>query len=672
MASDFHQRKRRTDPASLQSLFRNVFETAASATVRIDEDGTILSVNKRFEWLFGRSRDEVEGKRKLAEFTAQPFFPALEDCPRPGTTGPEETTDSYQCQLVDGKGNVRDMRARIAPIPGTGRSIVSFLDITEYTKMQHALNESETKFRLIFQSAPDPALLLDGYSFVDCNEAACRIMGCSSKEELIGLDPSRISPNRQPDGTLSGPRSRQNIETAMANGSARFEWVFRNFRKELFWADVTLTLIPMGGKEYLYATWRDISARKETEEALTDRERQLQAALDASPVAILWSNIKGAVEYVNPKFVQLFGYCLADIPTLAVWFRRAYLTAAHTIPLHTASAMAQKQGEDELVDSDVTIICKNGSIRYVTVTAAVVSNRIFITFSDLTGRKKAEKAIKESEERYRKVVQLSPIGIFILVGGRIVFTNPSFARMVGAQTPEELYGKPVLDLVHPDYHEIVERRGRKLEKEGKNAPPLEERFKRLDGSIVDVKVTGFPFDYQGQCASMMVTEDITQRKKAEEALRKREWELENKSVNLEEANTALTVLLRHRDDDKKTLENRILINVKELVFPYIEKLKCAHLTDSQQTYLGVIESGLKDIVSPFLQKMTDGYVHFTPTEIRIANLIRDGKTSKEIGEILNVSRGTVDTHRNSVRNKLGLRNKEINLRSYLLTLQKHV
>lgn len=440
-----------------------------------------------------------------------------------------------------------EMGGEVASMSRKGRSRVLSFDATEYARVQQALNESETRFRLIFQRSPDPALLLDGYTFVDCNTAACEAMACPSRDSLLGLDPSRISPKRQPDGALSERSSKRNIETAMANGSARFEWLFRNLRNEPVWADVSLTLVPIGGKEYIYATWRDMSLRRKTEEALRDREKQLQAALDASPVAILWSNIKGDVEYVNPKFVRLFGYELGDIPTLAEWFRKAYSTAAHTIPLHTASEMAQIRGSDGLPDSDVVITCKDGSVRYVSVAAAVVSNDILVMFNDLTARTKAE-----------------------------------------------------------------------------------------------------------------------------EALKRRERELESKSVNLEEANTALKVLLAHRDEDKRALEETILANVKELVLPYIDKLRMSHLTDKQQTYLGIVESGLKDVVSPFLKKMTGGYARFTPTEIQVANFIRSGKTSKEIGELLNVSRGTVDTHRNSIRSKLGLRNKGVNLRSHLLTLQQQI
>jgi DNA-binding CsgD family transcriptional regulator len=97
-------------------------------------------------------------------------------------------------------------------------------------------------------------------------------------------------------------------------------------------------------------------------------------------------------------------------------------------------------------------------------------------------------------------------------------------------------------------------------------------------------------------------------------------------------------------------------------------LKNGHLNDNQTAYIGILETNLSDIISPFLQKMTSRYSLFTPTEIQVANLIKSGKTSKEIAELMNVSTGTIDTHRNSIRSKLDLNKKKINLRTFLLSL----
>jgi DNA-binding CsgD family transcriptional regulator len=162
---------------------------------------------------------------------------------------------------------------------------------------------------------------------------------------------------------------------------------------------------------------------------------------------------------------------------------------------------------------------------------------------------------------------------------------------------------------------------------------------------------------------------IIELKQAEQWLKEREKELEIKSSNLEEANIALKVLLKRRDEDKTELEEKILFNVKELVAPYLEKLKKSGLDESQKAYLSVLGSNLENIVSPFGRSLSFGYLNLTPTEIQVANLVKQGKTTKEIAGLLNASRKTIETHRENIRDKLGIKNKKANLRTHLLSLQ---
>lgn len=138
---------------------------------------------------------------------------------------------------------------------------------------------------------------------------------------------------------------------------------------------------------------------------------------------------------------------------------------------------------------------------------------------------------------------------------------------------------------------------------------------------------------------------------------------------LEETNEALKTLLERGDDEKKLLEDRIKSNVKELVLPYIEKLKSTGLNIEQQTYLEIVETTIKNVFSSFLQKMTSKQYHFTPKEIQVATLIREGKTTKQIADIMRVTRSAIGLHRHHIRNKLGLGKAKVNLRSYLLSLQ---
>jgi DNA-binding CsgD family transcriptional regulator len=173
--------------------------------------------------------------------------------------------------------------------------------------------------------------------------------------------------------------------------------------------------------------------------------------------------------------------------------------------------------------------------------------------------------------------------------------------------------------------------------------------------------------------------DITDRKIAEQKLVEAKEELEGrveerteelklKSLNLEEANTALKVLLKRREQDKDDLEEKVLSNVKELITPYMEKLNNTRLDDKQLTYVRILESNIHDIVSPFLRKLSSQYLSFTPTEIQVADLVKAGKTTKEIADLLNISDRGVEFHRNNIRKKLGLKNSKVNLRSYLLSL----
>jgi DNA-binding CsgD family transcriptional regulator len=163
-------------------------------------------------------------------------------------------------------------------------------------------------------------------------------------------------------------------------------------------------------------------------------------------------------------------------------------------------------------------------------------------------------------------------------------------------------------------------------------------------------------------------EEITDLKLAEEALKKSKAEVDEQKQQLEEANIALKVLLKQREKDKSDLEKNVLTNIKDLVFPYLEKLKIAPLRSKDKKILQVIESRLNEIISPLLQTISNLNIILTPQEMQVAALVKDGKSSKEIAEILVVSETTVHFHRKNLRKKFGLNNKATNLRSYLLSM----
>ena len=152
-------------------------------------------------------------------------------------------------------------------------------------------------------------------------------------------------------------------------------------------------------------------------------------------------------------------------------------------------------------------------------------------------------------------------------------------------------------------------------------------------------------------------------------LQEREQELEAQKRSLEDLNATLRVLLKKGEQDKRELEERTIINVKELVFPYLDRLLINCNDYAQRECLKVIKSNLNDIISPFGRALAMGLMKLTPKEIQIANLIREGRTTKEIAELLTLSERTITTHRDNIRRKTGLKTKKINLRTHLISLQ---
>ncbi|MGE4402334.1 MAG: LuxR C-terminal-related transcriptional regulator [Desulfobulbus sp.] len=173
-----------------------------------------------------------------------------------------------------------------------------------------------------------------------------------------------------------------------------------------------------------------------------------------------------------------------------------------------------------------------------------------------------------------------------------------------------------------------------------------------------------------QAKRVIVThEDITPIMLAQEKLRLQEKELHHKTEKLEETNIALKVLLEQRQRDREQMEERIVANIRELAVPALEKLQQSSLNQRQLTLVDIIHNHLNEVVSPFLNRLSTINLLLTPQEIEVAALVRQGKSSQEIADVLGVSLATISFHRKKLRGKLGLSKKRVNLRTYLLSLQ---
>ncbi|MBT8489517.1 MAG: PAS domain S-box protein, partial [Deltaproteobacteria bacterium] len=303
-------------------------------------------------------------------------------------------------------------------------------------------------------------------------------------------------------------------------------------------------------------------------------------------------------------------------------------------------------------------------------------------FVDITKRKKVEETLIESERRLSDIINFLPDATFAIDSeGTVIAWNYAIEEMTGVKAADMLgkgnyeyaipfygYRRPILiDLIGKPDREIEEKYVF-LRKE-KDVLIVETDVAKMKGKSVYLWGKASPiYDLNGDViGAIESTRDITERRQMEKNLLNREAELEEKSRYLEEANTALKVLLEQREKDKKEIEENVLINVEKSLLPYLEKVKNSNNPKEQNTYLDILESNINSIASPFYRNVTLRNFNLTPKEIEIATLIKEGKSTKEIAELLVLSPRTIDLHRLNIRRKLGLKSKRVNLRSTLLS-----
>jgi PAS domain S-box-containing protein len=538
----------------------------------------------------------------------------------------------------------------------------------------------ELYYRDFFESANDAIYFIGrGDCIFDCNPRTVEMYGCT-REQIIGKTPYDFSPPLQPDGKDSRNKALDVIKAAFDGNIRSFEWRHCTYDGLPFDTEVSLTKIGSGEDAVIQAIVRDVTQRKQAEEALRRANRTLFDIIEFLPDAtvvidkekrvIAWNRAmeemtrlkkedivgKGEQAYAIPFYGEPRPLLLELVGTTddEIQSRYDFVTREGNKIIAETRAPALYEGQgaylrgvaSPLFDSEGNVIGAIEAIR------------------DITERKEAERRLRESEIKYRTLVDNANVAILIMKHDTFVDCNKKAVAVFGCSR-DEIIGE-VVHRFYPadqsDEYSSVERISQGIDAVLAGGRQFfESKACRYDGTPFDAEVSLSRVKLEGECLIQVIIRDITYRKETERML-------EMKSLNLEEVNTALRVLLQERARDKDELEEKIVRNVKELVLPYIETLKQRYLDNTQLAYLDIVETNLKNIISPFMQKMTTIYPNLTPAEIKVANLIRDGKTVKEIASIFGVSVSSINSHRQHIRNKLGLANKKTNLKTYLLSL----
>jgi len=409
--------------------------------------------------------------------------------------------------------------------------------------------------------------------------------------------------------------------------------------------------------------------------------------------AIIIADVKGNFLEVNRRATELLGYTrkeLVGMTPLDIHPKEEH----QRVTQHFAGIAA---GQIEAL-YNTSVLTKKGDIIPVDITGSPVKygGRTLVQgiFRDITDHKRMEDELKmhrdhlgklvaertarireevarrkKKEEQYLALVESVREWIWETDADFVhTYVSPRVYDALGYR-PEEVIGKSPFEFIP------AEERARVL-------PVLKDLLSRKqsfaafltmgchkDGHSIYVQANGIPYfdeagnllGYRGSC------QDITEQKGMMDALKEREKELVAKSQTLEEVNAALKVLLKQREEDRRELEGKFVSNVKEMILPYILKMQKGQRDPRVKAYLDIVATNLNEIISPFLNTVRQ--LNLTPREIEVASFIREGRTTKEIAQILGVATSAVDSHRNNMRIKLGLNRKKINLRSYLLSLK---
>lgn len=518
--------------------------------------------------------------------------------------------------------------------------------------------ESEIKYRTLFDNANDGIFLMKGDIIIDCNQMFLEIFDCS-REQVVGQTPYRFSLALQPDGRTSREEAIEKGKAAISGIPQFFEWKHCRYDGTLFDAEVSLNKIEIDKETILLQSIvRDISERKEADKRLRVSEENYRSIFENAIEGIFRTTPTGRVILANTTFARMYGY---NSPEELVQFFTDIGKELYVNPedRERFKSVCEKQGSVEGFEEQV--YRKDRSKSWVSINARTVRDAdgktLYYegTIEDIAPRKEMEIALRVSEDRYRTFIDSTSDGVFLKDNKlRYVIVNKSL-RMFFKKNEKEIIGKTDFELRPPE----DAKKATRADKESLKSSSIVISEETLGDRVYEIRRFAVLLGDKRGIGGFV--RDITERKRVEE-------ELKTNSLSLMEVNAALRVLLKQREQDKNEMEDKIFGNVKKLVLPYVERLKERRLDHEQKTYLDILETNLKNIISPFIQKMNYVYSRFTPTEILVANLIKDGKTIKEIAKISGVSENAVNHHRQNIRNKLGLNKQKINLKSYLMSL----
>ncbi len=407
----------------------------------------------------------------------------------------------------------------------------------------------------------------------------------------------------------------------------------------------------------------DITARIEDERKLKESESIFRQLAETTNALILIYQDEYFI-WANKTAEEISGYSLEELRTMKT------IDLIHPDMREVVGKRIEERlaGSDTIPRYEIKILTKDNKVKWLDYSGARIKfgdrYAIMGTGLDITERKEAESALKESEKNYRSIVNTAHEGIWrIDKNANTDFANDHMAKMLG-YTAEEMIGKSMYFFMDDDGIKLAKYNFQRR-KEG-ISEEHEFRFVKKDGSDLWALLSTNPMtDGDGNFGgALAMVIDITDRKKNDKKLQEATSRLKIDQQALKDQNMALKKVLDHIELDKKEYQHNICEKLDMVILPIIEKLKEKVIPDNVAA-VEILESNIKSILSRDMDIFKGLYEKLTPRELEICKQIRDGKSSKEISSRLNISVVTIHKHREKIRKKLGLTNQNLNLVAYL-------
>jgi PAS domain S-box-containing protein len=352
---------------------------------------------------------------------------------------------------------------------------------------------------------------LETLSFLAVNDAAVVKYGYS-RQEFLRMTIADIRPGEDL------PRLMENI--AQVKDGLDEAGIWRHHLKNESVIDVEITSHPITfeGRRAELVLAQDVTLRRRADEHMRERQVFIETLLENAPIGIAVNSISdGKAVFISSKFEEIYGVPRHSVNTVDDFFEQVYLDPEYRDRVRARIAADMLSREPSRMRwENIPIVTAAGERRAVTAVNIPLfeQNLMISTVQDVTERSRMEEALRASEEMYRHLVELSFNAILVHSGGVTVFINPAGAQLLGAGNPGQIIGKPIAEILHPDFHRLLQDRLALIARTGK-APLVEVKFVGLDGRVVDVEAAAVGISHEDKPAVMVVMRDISERKSAE-------------------------------------------------------------------------------------------------------------------------------------------------------------